>query len=103
MSLSLVQDSRHRPLKTIAREICQDWQKMSPYARPYVDALLTLDQIEDNYHLDTGSYIVNYFLANAQSWRGEKAKAIKLELKTILKSCDEKLSHKNQKKAYAQD
>ena len=46
----------------------------------------SLDSINDNYGLDSGKSIVAYFLGNATSWRGTKAKEIKAELNKMLKS-----------------
>lgn len=74
-----------RPLYTIAREIRADWKKVSPYAAPYLQAMSYLNSVDDNYILDSGRSIVSYFLANAGSWRGETAKRIKAELKTMVK------------------
>jgi len=79
----------HRPLHQIAREINDDWRVqgkgVSLYARPYLDALLTLESIDDNYYQDSADSVVRYFLANASTYRGEKAKALKAELKSMLK------------------
>ena len=75
-----------RSLATIAREIRNDWKKVYFGAVPYLDALSQMDKISDDYGLDSGRSIVNYFLANAQTWRGETAKAIKAELNKMLKS-----------------
>jgi hypothetical protein len=78
-----------RELHQIGREINDDWRLIgkgvSPYARPYLDALLTLESINDNYYLDSADSVVRYFLANASTYRGEKAKALKAELKAMLK------------------
>lgn len=75
-----------RPLANIAAEIRRDWK--NPYfgARPYLDAMETLDNIEDNYFLDSGKSIVLYFLANAQTWKGEVARRVKKELNDLAKS-----------------
>ena len=73
-----------RSLCTIAREIHEDWKNISPDAKPYLDAMATLSNVNNMYGYDTGSSIVLYFLANAQGWRGEKARAIKVELKALL-------------------
>ena len=73
-----------RSISTIAREIRADWQKPYFGAVPYLSAMQSLDSIEDNYYEDSGKSVVLYFLANAQTWKGEKARAIKAELK---KSC----------------
>ena len=74
----------NRPLNAIAGDIAKDWQKVNYAAKPYLEAMFALNSISDRYYLDSGEGIVRYFLANAQSWRGEKAKAIKAELKGLL-------------------
>jgi hypothetical protein len=74
-----------RPLYEIAREIRKDWgAKVNFAAKPYLDAMASLTSINDNYGWDSGSTIVRYFLSNASSWRGETAKAIKKELKSMV-------------------
>ena len=74
-----------RPLYEIAREIRKAWTKVSPYAEPYLEAMESLDSIDDNYYLDSGKSVVLYFLSNANTWRGEDARRIKAELKEMLK------------------
>lgn len=74
-----------RPIYEIAAEIRKDWKNISPYAAPYLEAMFTLYDINDNYFLDSGRSIVSYFLANAGSWRGETAKRIKAELRAMSK------------------
>ena len=74
-----------RPLYEIAREIKQDWTKVYFGAVPYLDAMSTLDSIEDNYIMDSGKSIVLYFLANAGTWRGDTARRVKAELKAMSK------------------
>lgn len=74
-----------RTLHEIAREVRADWKNVYFGAKPYLDAMSTLNSIEDNYYEDSGESIVLYFLANAQTWRGETARRIKLELNTIVK------------------
>jgi len=78
-------EKQRRSLSTIAIEIHRDWKKMYFGAVPYVDAMSTLDKITDNYIMDSGRSIVAYFLANATTWRGEKAREIKKELNDMLK------------------
>ena len=64
-----------RPLYEIARNIQDEWKPKVHYsAKPYLDAMTTLNKITDSYFLDGGSYIVRYFLNNASTWRGETAK-----------------------------
>jgi hypothetical protein len=78
-----------RPLYVIAREIRSDWRdkngKPAMYfgAVPYFKAMETLNGIGDSYGCDSAKSIVSYFLANAGTWRGPKAKEIKAELKKI--------------------
>ena len=75
-----------RSLSEIAREIRKDWgAKVNFAAKPYLDAMATLDSINDNYGWDSGKMIVLYFLSNASTWRGETAKRIKAELKAMTK------------------
>ena len=74
-----------RPLYEIAADIRKDWgAKVNFAAKPYLDAMASLTSINDNYGWDSGSTIVRYFLSNASSWRGETAKAIKKELKSMV-------------------
>ncbi len=73
-----------RPLHAIAREIRADWRKVYFGAVPYLEALGSLDSIDDNYILDSARSIVRYFLANANTWRGETARRVKVELKGML-------------------
>ena len=73
-----------RTISSIAREIEQDWKNVYFGAVPYLEAMHSLNSIDDNYYYDSGKSVVRYFLANAQSWRGEKAREIKKELKAML-------------------
>ena len=77
------QKTNARTLKDIANEIAADWKKPHFGAVPYLDAMKTLDSINDNYFFDSGKSIVLYFLANAGTWRGENARRIKKELKQL--------------------
>jgi len=74
-----------RPLYAIAADIMADWGKINYAAKPYLEAMADLDTIDSMYGLDTAKSVVVYFLSNAQCWRGQKAREIKLELKSILK------------------
>ena len=67
-------------LSQIAREIRKDWKKVYFGAVPYLDAMSTLNSINDNYFADSGRSVVLYFLSNATTWKGETAKAVKKEL-----------------------
>lgn len=72
-----------RPLYQIANEIRKDWENVNYAAKPYLDAMATLNNIEDDYIMESGKSVVLYFLSNAQSWKGQKAKEIKKELKSL--------------------
>jgi hypothetical protein len=75
-----------RPLYSIAYEIRKDWRKPYFGAVPYLDALRGLSSIEDSYGADSARSVVAYFLANATTWRGETARRIKAELKSLLEA-----------------
>jgi len=55
-------DREHRPLYEIARDIRMNWPKVNYAAKPYLDAMGTIECPEENYGYDTGSSIVLYFL-----------------------------------------
>lgn len=74
-----------RKIQEIASEILRDWKKPYFGAIPYIEAMLQLNTIHDDYYLDTAESVVIYFLANAQTWRGETARRIKAELREMLK------------------
>lgn len=74
-----------RPIYQIAKDIKNAWKNPSPYALAYLNPMLTLDSIEDHYFLDDAKSIIRYFLANAQGFRGEKARELKQELRDLLK------------------
>ena len=74
-----------RPIYEIASEIRKTWgAKVSPYAKPYLEAMFSLNDITDKYIYDSGESIVAYFLSNASGFRGEDAKRLKAELKALL-------------------
>ena len=73
-----------RPLHVIAREIYRTWPKVNYAAKPYLEAMTSLDSIGDRFIHDSGHSVVAYFLSNATTWRGEDAKRIKAELKAML-------------------
>ena len=70
-----------KSISAIAKIISRDWKNVYFGAEPYLDAMLSLQSVDDNYYLDSGKSVVLYFLANANSWRGETARAVKKELK----------------------
>lgn len=74
-----------RPLSVIAADIRRNWPKAGQsYARDYLDAMSSLDRITDIYYADSAQSVVLYFLSNASGWRGDDAKRIKAELKSML-------------------
>ena len=73
-----------RPLHIIAKDISANWQNVNYAALPYLQAMHTLDSINDKYGYDSAKSVVLYFLSNARAWKGEKAKSIKIELKGLL-------------------
>ena len=74
-----------RTLIEISKEIKQDWKNIYFGAKPYLDAMSTLESINNNYYQDDGKTVVLYFLSNASTWRGEVARRIKKELNSMLK------------------
>ena len=75
---------QNRPLSEVAKEIKKDWIKPYFGAVPYIQAMSLMDKASDSYGWDSGESIVLYFLSNATTWRGSKAKEIKLELKAMV-------------------
>lgn len=74
-----------RTLPELCREIRKDWGgKMYFGAVPYFKAMECLNNVNEMYGLDSGKSIVLYFLSNAQTWKGPKAKEIKSELKKLI-------------------
>lgn len=74
-----------KTISQIAKIIKEDWKRPNYAASPYLDAMEGLETLQDSYYCDSGSGIVAYFLANASTWRGEVAKAVKKELNSRLK------------------
>lgn len=73
-----------RKIYEIAQEIRQNWKKPYFGAVPYLDAMESLESLTDRYYFDSARDIVLYFLANANTWRGEVAKRVKKELNGML-------------------
>jgi len=72
-----------RSIRSIALDIRKEWVKVNYAAKPYLDAMMELNSINDKYYNDSAKSVVLYFLSNAASFRGEKAKALKAELKAL--------------------
>ena len=75
----------NKSIAQIAGIILQDWRKVNYAAKPYLEAMARLSDINNRIGYDSGKSIVLYFLSNASTWRGEIAKSVKLELKNRTK------------------
>lgn len=75
-----------RTFQQIAKEIQGVWLNIYFGAIPYLDALLELDTTDPKapYLYETADNIVQYFLANARTFRGNDAKRLKAELKSMI-------------------
>jgi hypothetical protein len=71
-------------ISTIAREISRDWKNVNYAAKPYLEAMRSLDSVNDSYYQDSAKSVVSYFLANASGYRGDTAKSHKAALKAIV-------------------
>ena len=72
-----------RAIHAIAADIAAAWPKPYFGAVPYLEAKHGLGGIEEHYGLDPAKSIVLYFLANAATFRGAEARALKAELKAL--------------------
>lgn len=83
-----------RPIADIARDIRADmaaqaaaqkvpttWRRKYWAAAPYIDAAECISTCRDSYGADSGTSVVLYLLSNLSTYRGDKAKALKAELK----------------------
>ena len=75
----------NKTIAEIAAIIRKDWQKVNYAAKPCLSAMDCLTDIDHQIGFDSGKSVVLYFLSNASTWRGEIAKAVKLELKNRCK------------------
>ena len=82
----------HRPLSEIAEEIRRDWNPVHPVAKPYVDAMAKLQNIEDNYGLGSAVEVLARFLGVCGTWKGQVARCVKAEIKGILAMHEGKLA-----------
>lgn len=70
----------------IAQIIKNDWKNVNYAAKPYLEAMFSLSDINDDYGCDHAKSIILYFISNASSWRGPLAKVIKAHLNKLVKS-----------------
>ena len=75
----------NKSIAEIAGIIRKDWQKVNYAAKPYLAAMESMQSVARSFGYDSGKSVVLYFLSNAGTWRGEIAKAVKLELKNRTK------------------
>jgi hypothetical protein len=73
-----------RPLHQICDEIRKDWRPMPNYAKAHFEAIECATSIDEMYGFDSVKSEVCYFLGNAQTWKGETARRIKIELKQLV-------------------
>jgi hypothetical protein len=73
-----------RTIRAIALDVKANWPKPFYGAVPYLDAMSTLQTVKDYYGLDSARSILEYFLANATTFRGEDARRLKAEIKALL-------------------
>jgi hypothetical protein len=73
-----------RQICDIAAEIRRDWK--NPYfgARPYIQAMAAMTDVDTPYGSDDARSIIRYFLNNAKTWKGETARRVKAELKKLV-------------------
>lgn len=77
--------NENRLISDIASDIADDWRNVNYAAKPYLNAMFGLGTINDRYGMDDARSIVLYFLSNASTYRGPRAKELKAELKSLLK------------------
>jgi hypothetical protein len=73
-----------RKVREVATEIRREWPNVHFAAEPYLQAMEQLDSPSDNFGYDSGKSVILYFLANAQHFRGESARQLKKELKSMV-------------------
>lgn len=74
-----------RTIKAIATDITEAWgDKVYFAAKPYLDAMHSLDTMDDAYGADSAETIVRYFLSNAAQFKGAQARQLKEELRALL-------------------
>ena len=77
-----MKDLKELTIYELAQIIRKDWgDKVNYAAKPYLQAMIEIINIEDKYGCDSAKSIVLYFLGNAGTWGGDVAKAVKAELK----------------------
>lgn len=73
-------------ISVLFRMVRKDWKNTYFGAVPYIDALLCCQSLDSMYGVETARDLIPYFLANANTWRGDVARMIKKELKRRLEN-----------------
>jgi hypothetical protein len=73
-------------IAAIAAIITKDWKNVHYSAHPYLVAMRYLHNLSDMYGAEPAEQVIQYFLMNATTWRGETARAVKSRLKELLLS-----------------
>lgn len=76
-----------RTFAQIARDIKAEWKKPYFGAVPWLNALAHIESSNpyEAYYCEDAKSVAQYFLANASTFRGEKARQLKQELKELIK------------------
>ena len=74
----------HRLIMEIARDIKKAWPKPYFGAVPYINAMACMTTADKLYGEERCRDVLNYFLANANTFRGEEARKLKQELKDLI-------------------
>jgi hypothetical protein len=82
---ALASDLSKMKINELADIITRDWKNVNFAAKPYLEAMSSIVNIEDNFGEDKGRNVVMYFLINAQTWKGQVAREVKAELKKRVK------------------
>lgn len=85
-----IKDADLSDLSSMIRRDLRSQGKKIPFgAEPYLDALSSLSDANQNYGMDSGKSMIAYALSNLTSYKGPKARAIKAELKARMKAATE--------------
>ena len=79
-------DLTGKSISDLARIIRADWASVNFGAKPYLNAMRSIENLNDAYGCEDGRTQVLYFLSNATSWRGDVARQVKAELNRRLKA-----------------
>jgi|SRR5579862_684237 len=73
-----------RKIREITKDIKKHWGRPYFGAKPYLEAMSSLGTIDQKYGSETAREIVERFLANASTFKGNEARDLKAELREIL-------------------